>query len=441
MKPWRKLKKALSRVGRSIKVGLADFFGTGSGTGGVRQESQWLEELGVNGRLLSPVHCIASDVTQVEWTLNRKVEGQFVKIADEDGLEDFPDDESPEAVLWRLWQCPHPRIPRDYFFYLTQSWIEAVGRGAWRMMNFDKAGRPSELWPLPPHFIKKLPGANDGKFKICWWGESREIDVPAKEIIYFSRPDFCDPVNLSRGMAQGVDDEVNQDTAMAKFNTFYFENFAMLGVMLGIPGYDEAKEEMDAKFKENRMGAKNAFKAFLFDSKNGSPIAENLSPSLRELNFQGGRDQVRNYIRENWQVPPERAGVLDNSNRATIEGADFFQQRFNVVPRARIWAQELELKFTPLFDDRNKKLAAWSRFKETPPPRLRLCFVNPVKEDGDRKLKVSTIGIRMGCFTVNEFRRRHGEKEIPNGNVLYVPVNNVRIVPVDGSFMIEGEES
>lgn len=439
MKPWKSLKKALSRAGRSVKAGLANLF-TVTGSGGVRQEGQWLTELGQNGRLLTPVHCIASDVTQVEWALTHKVDGKFQRIADENGLENF-EDGSPEQVLWRVWNCPHPKIPRDYFFYLTQSWIETVGRGAWRMMKFDEAGRPTELWPLPPHWIHALPESNDGHFEITWWGERNRIDVPQDEIIYFSRPDYKDPVCKSRGMAQGVDDEVNQDTAMAKYNTFYFENFAMLGVMLGIPGYDNAKEEMDAEFKSNRVGAKNAFRAFLFDSSNGQPAAVNLSPKMSDLGFKEGRDQVRNYIRENWQVPPERAGVLDNSSRGTIEGADFFQQRFNVVPRARIWSQELELKFTPRFDNRNERLVAWHSFMEIEPPsRLKLCFINPVMEADDQKLKVTTIGMRMGFMTVNEARNRHDLPDVKGGDVFYIPVNNVRVVPSNGSFMIEGEK-
>lgn len=420
-----------------MRSGLARLFEGSRGSGGVRQESQWLRELGVNGRLHSPVHCIASDVTQVEWILTRKEDGKFNRIADAE-LENFEDD-SPEDHLWRLWNCPHPRIPRDYFFYITQAWIETVGRGAWRMMEFDEAGRPGELWPVPPHWIQRLPGENDGYFEIKWWGVRGTIDVPADEILYFSRPDFRDPVNKSWGIAQGVDDEVNQDSAMSKFNTFYFENFAMLGVMLGIPGYDDAKEEMDANFRRNRTGVRNAFRTFLFDSRNGQPAAVNLAPKMSELQFPEGRRQVRDFIRENWQVPPERAGVLDNSNRATIEGADFFQQRFNVLPRARIWAQELELKFTPRFDLRNKKLAAWAKFGEKGLPRLKLCFINPIKEAEEQKLKVTTIGMRMGFMTVNEARSRHNLPNVDGGDIFYIPRNNVRVVESGGSFLIEEE--
>lgn len=417
---------------------MANIFGKEAGSGGQRQEGQWLKELTENGRLLAPVHCISSDVTQVEWFLTEKMDGKWTRIADAE-LEDFEED-SYEAALWRVWNCPHPRIPRDYFFYLTQSWIEVVGRGAWRLMDIDEFGRPGQLWPLPPHWIRDLPDEDNEFFKIRWWGVNGTIDVPKDEIIYFSRPDVRDPINKSCGMAQGVDDEVNQDTAMAKYNTFYFENFAMLGVMLGIPGYDMAKEEMDANFKSQRVGPKNAFRAFLFDSKNGAPAAVNLSPKMTDLNFKEGRDQCRNYIRENWQVPPERAGVLDNSNKGTIEGADFFQQRFNVVPRCRIWAQELDLKFTPLFDNRNELLTKFAEFDgKALPSRFKLCFVNPVKEADEQKLRVTTVGIRMGFMTVNEARGRHNMKEIPGGDVLLIPVNNVRVVPADGSFMIEGE--
>lgn len=405
-------------------AGGMGLFGQMSGSGSVRHEEAWLRAAGKNSHLLTPVHCIASDVAVVNWHVEEQV-------SKDQKFERGPLSESGD-LLKELWEKPHPRLPRYHLLYWTQSCLELVGRCAWRLMEFDDKGRPGELWPLPPHWIKQTPTSNNGHFKIAWWGEEGDIDVPAAEITYFSRPGITDPMCSSQGIAQGVDDEVNQDEAMAKFNNFYFQNFAMLGLLIGVPGFDEAAPEIEAKFKEKRTGAHNAFKTMIVDSRHGNVTATNLAPKLSDLNFQEGRKQSRDFIREAWQVPPERAGVLDNSNRSTIDGADYFQQSKNTKPRLVTWQQELELKLVPLFDDRNKALNSGKRKA----PRLRLVFEDPVTETEEMKLKVTREGFRAGWMTVNEARRRHDLETVSGGDVFLVPVNNVRAVSLDGQFVM-----
>ncbi len=414
---------------KAVRSRFGSAFWGSNTSGGIRNEEGWLRELGQNGRLLTPPHTIATDVSVMPWRVQRVNEkGKF---------EDFvPEKDSSAEKLENLWKQPHPRIPRSLFLYLSQLWIETVGRCAWRMMEIDEFGRPGELWPVPPHWIEKIPTPDNLFYKIKFWGHKSAIDVPASEMLYFTRPSVVDPLRECQGIAQSVDDEVNQDTAMAKFNTFYFKNFAMLGVILGIPGYTENKEEIDASFKEKHTGAGNAFKTLIADTANGNVTATNLAPSMRDLNFREGRDQTRDFIRQAWQVPPERAGVLDNSNRSTIDASDFFQQSKNALPRLVTWQEEFDLKLTPLFDDRNTELAKWSQRKKKLLPRLLLVFQNPVTETEDHKLKVTQAGVRMGWVTINEARVRHGFERVEGGDVFYVPVNNVAAVPaVGGDFM------
>ncbi len=419
--------KAVAKSVRTSRFGSA-LWGSRS-SGGVRGEEAWLAEIGKNGRLLTPIHTIATDVSVVPWRVQRKNEKRK--------FEDFvPDAGESAEKLAALWAQPHPRIPRSTFLYISQTWMESVGRCAWRMMEFDEFGRPSQLVPIPPHWIEEIPSTEKPFFKTRYWGHTGTIDVPAEEMLYFTRPDPRDPLRECRGIAQSVDDEVNQDTAMAKFNTFYFKNFAMLGVILGIPGYDDNKEEIDASIKEKHTGSENAFKTLIADSNAGNVTATNLGPSMRDLNFPEGRKLNRDFIREAWQVPPERAGVLENSNRSTIDGADFFQQSKNALPRLVCWQEEFDLKLTPLFDDRNEELIKAEIKAKRKCPRLLLTFQNPVTETEDHKLKVTQAGVRMGWVTINEARARHGFDIVDGGDVFLLPINNVAAVPVvGGDFM------
>jgi hypothetical protein len=400
----------------------------GTGSGGVRGEAKWIEEAGRNARLQTPIHVMSSDVAVVDWHVQQKAKGRKW----EDVVE-FPAGGSAEKLVELMGQ-PHPRLTQFDMEYLKNYWTESVGRCAFRMMGIDEFGRPSELWPIPPHWIHRLPTPQEPWFVINFWGFTETIDVPAAEMLYHTRPDPMDPMLKSIGLAQGVDNEVNIDNSMSRFNDFYFKNFAMLGVMLGIPGYDENKEEIDAAFREKHTGSDNAFRTFIADSSQGNVTASNLAPALRDLNFQEGRKQTRDFIREAWQIPPERCGVIENSNRSTIDGADYFQQSKNVLPRLKRWAQEYDLKLTPLFDNRNK------RIKEKNLGRLRLWFENPVAETAEHLLKVTQAGFRAGWISINEARTRHGMDKVAGGDVFLIPTNNVTAVPVDGDFANVGQK-
>lgn len=403
-------------------------------SGGVRAEEAWLAEANRNARLRSPIHTIASDVAVVD----RMVQ-QLSESGKWEDITVFEPGSSAE-LLDSLIRRPHPRLTEFDVEYLCNYWIETVGRCGLRLIDVDEFGRPGELWPVPPHFFRKLPTPEEPFFTIRWWGESDDINVPAEEIIYFSNPDPTNPMLLSVGTAQSVDTEVNIDLAMSRFNDFYFKNFAMLGVILGIPGYDENKEEIDRAIEERRSGPENAFRTLIADSSVGNVTASNLAPALRDLNFQDGRKQTRDFIREGWQIPPERCGIIDNSNRSTIDGADYFQQSKNVLPRLKRRAQEYDLKLTPLFDDRNPRLAEWAKKKRVRLPRLRLWFTNPVTETAEHMLKVTTVGFRAGWMMLNEARMRHGLERVENGDVFFVPTNNVTPIVLGGDFTTIGQQ-
>lgn len=372
---------------------------------------------------------MASDTAVVDWHLQELVNDRWEDIV-------LFKEGSPADRFRRLWEKPHPRLTQFHLLYLTYYWSELVGRALWRMMDIDEFGCPGELWPIPPHWIQKQPTPQEPWFTTKWWGETGTIDIPAEEALYFACPHPADPMLLATGIAQTVDNEVNIDNSMSKFNDFYFRNFAMLGVILGIPGYDENKEEIDKAIEERRAGPENAFRTLIADSTGGNVTASNLAPALRDLNFQDGRKQTRDFIREGWQIPPERAGVLENSNRSTIDGADFFQQSKNVLPRLKRWAQEWDLKLTPLFDNRNKRLLA----KNKGLGRLRLWFENPVAETAENLLKVTTAGFRAGWMTINEARKRHGLQSVPGGDVFLFPTNNVTAVSANGDLTNIGQQ-
>ena len=79
----------------------------------------------------------------------------------------------------------------------------------------------------------------------------------------------------------------------------------------------------------------------------------------------------RDAIVQTFGVPPEMLGILQNSNRATIEAADHLFSRWVLLPRLEAFRDVLQKQLVPQFDE-----------------KLILTYQNPIPEDRDFKLSV-----------------------------------------------------
>jgi capsid portal protein len=77
-----------------------------------------------------------------------------------------------------------------------------------------------------------------------------------------------------------------------------------------------------------------------------------LEQDLRELEFLPLRKDISNAFREVYGVPPEALGIIENSNRATIEHALYIMAALVAVPRLERLCRMWEKFLVPLFDDR-----------------------------------------------------------------------------------------
>ena len=369
----------------------------GMGPFRARTDADWAQLFGDNARLRAPLHAIAEDVAAVPWHLYRKSKtGKKKRV------------EVVDHRLLDLLRCPHPMMPWATWCYVVQLYLDLVGKCPIRITYQGKT--PVRLTPFPPHWICQLPNANDKFFHVNWWGSGEVEKIPASEVLWLYRPDPMNPFGDGLGIARGLDDEVSQDEAMSKFNNYYFRNSTFLGLLVNAPGADV--DELADKFRAERDGVMNAFKTFFMNSEGLS--VTNLSPKLRELNFQDGRKQTRDFIREGIGVAGPRIGVRgDNAVRGNDDASDFHQQSKMVKPRLLYLQQAFNLWLVPLFGDSTIFLEA----------------EDPVRESQEEMRLRVELGMRLGIMTVNEAREKVGLDPLDHGDVLSVPVNNVVLIP------------
>jgi hypothetical protein len=96
-----------------------------------------------------------------------------------------------------------------------------------------------------------------------------------------------------------------------------------------------------------------------------------------------------NTIIQVFGFPPEILGVIENSNRSTIDAAGFLFDLYVLTPRLEFLRTQLQEKIIPEYDE-----------------RLVLDYVSPVKED--RALQQEVMKAHPYAFLVDEIRARGG---------------------------------
>jgi hypothetical protein len=112
--------------------------------------------------------------------------------------------------------------------------------------------------------------------------------------------------------------------------------------------------------------------------------------------------QLRQYERDTiiqvFGLPPEIVGILQNSNRATIEAADMFFSKYTLTPLLTQMRESFQKQLVPMFDDTGQ---------------VEIDFVSPIADDKDYQLAV--MSAHPYAFLIDEVRAKAGEEPLPDG--------------------------
>lgn len=309
-------------------------------------------------------------------------------------IEDHP--------LLDLLDDGNPALPGVSSVQIIQTHYDIVGE-FFMMKERDGLGGPDSLWPLPPHWItnKILPGAQDF-FRINHRAFQKE--VPRDDMVYGVDPDPSMPYGRGTGVARALNDELATDENAAKYTNAFFNNNARPDYIATLKnaGEEQAKE-FSRLLNERHRGVFRAFRALVTSQE---LTLEKLGFNMRELQFEALRKLERDICIQVWGMPPELLGIIENSNRATIQSAEFLMAKHVLVPRLEFLRAVIQQQLVWEFDD-----------------RLIVDYVSPVDEDREFTLKVMEAA--PYSFRLDEWRELadHDELDDGLGDVFALPFN------------------
>lgn len=299
---------------------------------------------------------------------------------------------------------------------LTHLYRDICGEFYW-LKGRNGAGAPSAFWPIPPHWVAETPTPQRPLFRVSHrsWIEN----IPQTEILWATQPDPADPYGRGSGVARSLSDELDTDEFVAKHISSFFYNRATPNLMVFGEGLSpEVAKQLERRWAAKYKSPEHSARPFFTNSKID---VKEIGQKFKDMELVELRRYERDMVMQTFGIPPEVMGIIENSNRATIDGADYFFTKYVIEPRLEEQREILQQRLIPEYDD-----------------RLVVDYVSPVQEDKDFQLKAMQANPSM--FTVDEWREMagHPEKEDGSGKVHMVTFN---LLPTERLDEIEAPDA
>ena len=268
---------------------------------------------------------------------------------------------------------------------LSHAYYEIKGEFFWWILPSEQ-GQPAQYIVIPPHWVSEIPdlNANGGHYRVSFGGAV--MSLPRESVLYAKQPGLSDPYGRGVGVAESLADEVDTDEYAAQVMRYVLANRGFQDVLIALKGGTPDQAELvEAKYNQRHRGFYNTGKAMVVDA--DALEVKQLTHTLSELQLLDLRRWERDLIRETWGIPPELLGLVENSNRATINTAETIYARYVQEPRLEAFRLWLQTQLLPLFDSRGEYVVE---------------YISPIPEDTDRRLEV--MRTQPGAFSLNEWR-------------------------------------
>jgi len=363
-----------------------------------RSTEDWIDLYNKSPRM-NPIHQVASDVATSAYGIYKTGDPKKIKI--------------PNSTVEKIMRQPNPQpaITEYVLFYITQVYLLLPSGEAFWIKERNGLGKVTELWPVPPNWVLEIPSKAKPFFTIYPQGnmQASPIMVPPIDMVYFKKPDVRNPYLRGVGRAEGIGDEIETDEYMAKYQKRYFFNDAIPPMVGQMPGADEATiNRTEEMWKQKYGGFNNAHKVAWL---NWDAKFQILKETAKDMDFIESRKYLRDVSNQHFSIPPELFGILENSNRSTIDAAYYLYTKNVLRKELKFIDDVLNRQLVPEFDD-----------------GVYLEHDNVVPEDEEFLLKKSTEGLKYGALTLNVWLRTNGFEEMGDaGEVVYQPINMVAI--------------
>ena len=201
---------------------------------------------------------------------------------------------------------------------LTVLYLDLVGE-AFFIKQRNGASAPVGLWPLAPNWVQATPTPARRKYDLQVEGWRDAVDDT--EVLWLKRADPANPYARGTGIAQSLADELETDEYTAKMTKARMWNRAAPDVLIS-PKDTKAelkKEQVDRMEQSWLQKVRGLWKqgGTLFSPR--AVEVQTITPTFRELQLVELRQFERDTIVQVYGIPPEKLGILTNSNRACYD--------------------------------------------------------------------------------------------------------------------------
>lgn len=346
---------------------------------------------------------IATDVASIPFQLFRRkrgnpekgirrLTGDFRRKAISEALAMDEVEEVPSHPFLDLMNNMNPAISGHGSRAIIQIHLDLIGDG-FLIKERNGLGLPMELWPIPPHWISDTPSKTSPFFWASYSGWQRNF--PESEVVWLRLADPFNPYGRGTGTGEALGDELDIDESATKMLKAWFFNSAMPPAIINLP--DMGKPEMERLKERLQVEHRGIDRANRLLITNAEKLeVERLSPTFKEQEFPALRAASRDIVMQVFNIPPEVMGLVENSNRATIEASYFLYTTGVICPRMNFLVSALQPLLTEWGDD-----------------SLILSYESPVPED--KEFKKQVILALPQNFTIDEIRALAGAEPLPDG--------------------------
>jgi Phage portal protein len=372
------MSRALERIGKRIVQIYGELMGAGAramramfmsrvGDPPVRSTAELLEIYETSPWVRAVHGRISSSIGETQWILRRSDQPNAAPITDN--------------LLLYVLQHPNPLMSGAELFKITQLCLDLVGDSFWLKAR-NGLGAPVQLLPIPPHWVAELPTPATGAFRVSFgsWQES----IPDSEIVWFHDPAPANPYRRGSGIVRAQADEIETHEFASKHAKQLFFNRATPEYVVMDEGAGKEEVEIHERAWLQRLQGYWRWQKPYFTNRK-LEFWQPTQMNLDNLTMVPLMKYERDVILQSTGVPPEQLGIVENSNRATIDGSNYVYESRIVRPRRVFLRDAMQLRLIPEYDE-----------------RIRLDFVDTIPADNEQRLQTAARAPHVP--TVDEWR-------------------------------------
>lgn len=319
-------------VGR-FQTAMASLFGTSD-------PEQQMEMFGRSGTLFSVVTLNASSFSTVKWRLFRTSDGRG-RISGPD-----PRKEVPKHAALDMWNKPNQWMSGQFFREAYQQHLELTGQAFWVLSYVGSI--PAWMWPVRPDRMQPVPDVDQFIKGWVYTGPNGEpVPLENKEVVWLRQPHPLNPYG-GMGAVEPLMPDIEAGRAISEWQRNFFINDASPGGFIQFPDRlsDEDFDQLTQRWAEQHQGVQHAHRVAFLEM--GATWAS-ADLSLEDMQFTQLRQDSRDIIYEANGTSKGMLGVVDDVNRANIQGSEYIFSKYRQCVKLDRTRDVLNFQYLPLF--------------------------------------------------------------------------------------------